>query len=289
MAVPKKKTSKARRDKRRATHRLEAPRVNLCPQCGNPKQPHRMCPICKTYNGREVEPLQHPGPVAVARIAVDAMGGDRAPEEVVAGAARGAERHDRADPLRPARARHRRSRARRGARRDRDGRRSPPRPSARSRTARSSSRAAPSARARPTPSSRPGTPARCSPPGLLEIRRLPGVLPAGDRRRRSRRATGPSVLIDAGANADCAARAPAPVRAHGLGLRRGDPRAWRAPRCGCSRSARSRRRATSSPSRRTRCSRRATAQLRGERRGPRPARARRRRRRHATASRATSR
>ena len=62
MAVPKKKTSKARRDKRRATHRIEAPRVNLCPQCGNPKLPHRMCPTCKTYNRREVEPIRIQAP-----------------------------------------------------------------------------------------------------------------------------------------------------------------------------------------------------------------------------------
>jgi large subunit ribosomal protein L32 len=60
MAVPKKKTSKSRRDKRRATHRLQAPRVNTCPQCGRPKQPHRMCPNCKTYGGREIEPLRTP-------------------------------------------------------------------------------------------------------------------------------------------------------------------------------------------------------------------------------------
>ena len=51
MAVPKKKTSKSRRDKRRATHKIQAPRVNLCPQCGSPKLPHRMCPTCKTYGG----------------------------------------------------------------------------------------------------------------------------------------------------------------------------------------------------------------------------------------------
>jgi len=62
MAVPKKKTSKSRRDKRRATHRIEAPRVNTCPQCGRPKQPHRMCPNCKTYAGREIEPLRTPTP-----------------------------------------------------------------------------------------------------------------------------------------------------------------------------------------------------------------------------------
>jgi large subunit ribosomal protein L32 len=62
VAVPKKKTSKSRRDKRRATHRLEGPRLNLCPQCGQPKRPHQMCPNCKTYGGREIEPLPTPVP-----------------------------------------------------------------------------------------------------------------------------------------------------------------------------------------------------------------------------------
>jgi len=59
MAVPKRKTSKSRRDKRRATHSLEAPRVNTCPQCGSP---HRVCPTCGTYRGREVEPLRLQAP-----------------------------------------------------------------------------------------------------------------------------------------------------------------------------------------------------------------------------------
>ena len=54
MAVPKRKTSKSRRDKRRATHSIEAPRVNTCPQCGSPKRAHRICPTCGTYKGREV-------------------------------------------------------------------------------------------------------------------------------------------------------------------------------------------------------------------------------------------
>ena len=58
MAVPKRKTSKARRDKRRATHKIEAPRVNTCPQCGSPKRAHRVCPTCGTYKGREIEPLR---------------------------------------------------------------------------------------------------------------------------------------------------------------------------------------------------------------------------------------
>ena len=62
MAVPKRKTSKSRRDKRRAQHGIESPRVNICPTCGQPKRPHRVCPNCKTYKGREVEPLRTPIP-----------------------------------------------------------------------------------------------------------------------------------------------------------------------------------------------------------------------------------
>jgi large subunit ribosomal protein L32 len=62
MAVPKQKTSKSRRDKRRATHAIDAPRVNVCPNCNHPKRPHHVCPNCGTYKGREVEPLRLPVP-----------------------------------------------------------------------------------------------------------------------------------------------------------------------------------------------------------------------------------
>ena len=54
MAVPKKRTSSARRDKRRATHKISAPRLNSCPRCHSPRLPHRVCPVCGTYAGREV-------------------------------------------------------------------------------------------------------------------------------------------------------------------------------------------------------------------------------------------
>ncbi len=57
MPVPKKKTSKARRDKRRAQHKLHVETASFCPQCKSPKLPHRACPKCGTYKGREVVPL----------------------------------------------------------------------------------------------------------------------------------------------------------------------------------------------------------------------------------------
>ncbi|MGD0273601.1 MAG: 50S ribosomal protein L32 [Gaiellaceae bacterium] len=62
MAVPKRKTSKTRRDKRRTHQGLEAPRPNVCPVCHQPKRPHHMCPTCKHYRGREVEPLRAEAP-----------------------------------------------------------------------------------------------------------------------------------------------------------------------------------------------------------------------------------
>ncbi len=54
MAVPKRKTSKAKRDKRRSHDGLAAPAHSTCPQCGEPKQPHRICGACGFYRGRTV-------------------------------------------------------------------------------------------------------------------------------------------------------------------------------------------------------------------------------------------
>ena len=47
MAVPKRKVSKARRDKRRNSHwKLSLPGMVKCPQCGEMKLAHRMCKNC---------------------------------------------------------------------------------------------------------------------------------------------------------------------------------------------------------------------------------------------------
>ncbi len=55
MAEPKRKTSKARRDKRRSAHwKMDLPGLVKCPECGAARLPHRMCPECGNYKGRTV-------------------------------------------------------------------------------------------------------------------------------------------------------------------------------------------------------------------------------------------
>ena len=54
MPNPKHRHSKARRDKRRAHDFLTAPSLSECPNCHEPKMPHRVCPHCGHYKGKEV-------------------------------------------------------------------------------------------------------------------------------------------------------------------------------------------------------------------------------------------
>jgi large subunit ribosomal protein L32 len=54
VAVPKQRQSHARTRKRRAQHKLSAPALASCPQCHAPKRPHRVCPTCGHYAGREI-------------------------------------------------------------------------------------------------------------------------------------------------------------------------------------------------------------------------------------------
>jgi len=54
MALPKRKISKSRRGKRRAHQRLGLANLSTCPQCNEPKLPHRVCPNCGYYKGRAV-------------------------------------------------------------------------------------------------------------------------------------------------------------------------------------------------------------------------------------------
>lgn len=55
MAVPKRKTSKARKNKRRsAVWKLEVPAMSKCDRCGELKAPHKVCKNCGFYKGVEV-------------------------------------------------------------------------------------------------------------------------------------------------------------------------------------------------------------------------------------------
>ena len=54
MGVPKKRTSRQKRDQRRAGWKASAPNVTLCPNCQEPKLPHHACPKCGYYKGRQV-------------------------------------------------------------------------------------------------------------------------------------------------------------------------------------------------------------------------------------------
>lgn len=54
MPVPKRRTSKSKRDKRRTHKKTAAPNVTECSECGEVKLPHHACRSCGSYKGREV-------------------------------------------------------------------------------------------------------------------------------------------------------------------------------------------------------------------------------------------
>ncbi len=55
MAVPKKRTSKRRRDMRRAHDAIHfSGAVEVCPECAELKLYHRVCESCGYYRGRKV-------------------------------------------------------------------------------------------------------------------------------------------------------------------------------------------------------------------------------------------
>ncbi|MFC1478228.1 50S ribosomal protein L32 [Candidatus Margulisiibacteriota bacterium] len=61
MAQPKKKTSKSKRDSRRAHwNKLETPNIFKCPQCGADILAHHACMACGTYKGRQVVTVKEP-------------------------------------------------------------------------------------------------------------------------------------------------------------------------------------------------------------------------------------
>lgn len=53
-AVPFRKVSKTRKRMRRAHNAMEMPGVTKCATCGEVIKPHRVCPKCGSYKGKEV-------------------------------------------------------------------------------------------------------------------------------------------------------------------------------------------------------------------------------------------
>ncbi len=53
-AVPDHKVSKTRKRMRRSHNAMEKPTTVKCPNCGEAIKPHRVCPNCGSYKGKEV-------------------------------------------------------------------------------------------------------------------------------------------------------------------------------------------------------------------------------------------
>ncbi|MGL4588897.1 MAG: 50S ribosomal protein L32 [Mycoplasmatales bacterium] len=54
MAVPKRRTSKTRKRKRRTHYKLSLAGVTKCTNCDSVVKSHRACPVCGTYKGKTV-------------------------------------------------------------------------------------------------------------------------------------------------------------------------------------------------------------------------------------------
>lgn len=53
MAVPFRKVSKTRKRMRRSHNALTVVGTTKCPNCGEMIRPHRVCPACGFYKGKE--------------------------------------------------------------------------------------------------------------------------------------------------------------------------------------------------------------------------------------------
>jgi len=56
--VPKRRTSKSKRDMRASHWKAVSPTLGLCPQCHQPKLSYNACPKCGYYKGRKVMKLE---------------------------------------------------------------------------------------------------------------------------------------------------------------------------------------------------------------------------------------
>jgi len=58
MAVPFRRTSKTKKRMRRTHLKKEVATLTKCPKCGAIIKPHRACPKCGYYKGKEVISMQ---------------------------------------------------------------------------------------------------------------------------------------------------------------------------------------------------------------------------------------
>jgi len=54
VALPKRRHSKQRGKKRRTHWKVARPNLSICPQCKQPKLPHRICKVCGYYDGKQI-------------------------------------------------------------------------------------------------------------------------------------------------------------------------------------------------------------------------------------------
>lgn len=54
MALPKRRQSHSRKNKRRSQYKIKPLQYVECPKCHSPKLPHRVCPNCGNYKGKVV-------------------------------------------------------------------------------------------------------------------------------------------------------------------------------------------------------------------------------------------
>jgi large subunit ribosomal protein L32 len=54
MALPKRRHSKARRDKKKTHKKLSVGSLSKCQHCQKMKKPHAVCPYCGYYKGKQV-------------------------------------------------------------------------------------------------------------------------------------------------------------------------------------------------------------------------------------------
>jgi large subunit ribosomal protein L32 len=59
--LPKKQLAKSRQRSRAAHYKIQGPARSTCSRCHNPKLPHRVCPTCGYYHGRQVINVTSPG------------------------------------------------------------------------------------------------------------------------------------------------------------------------------------------------------------------------------------